>query len=779
MNMNFYLKRILLGFTFCLLLLAGCMGQKKGKTTTKTPAPKPPMTAAEIQQKVQELISKMTLEEKVGQMTQINLNVILKGSYSNQDGTIDTAKLREAVVKYKVGSVLNAINHAYSVETWHKIITQIQDAAMKTPNKIPVIYGIDAIHGVTFTLNSTLFPQNIGIGATRNPELSKLAGEITAKETRASGIRWNFAPVLDVGRMPLWPRFGETYGEDPYLVAQMGTASIIGMEGDGNLNRIDRVASCMKHYLGYSLPWTGKDRTPAYIPERQLREIFLPPFAAAVKAGSSTIMINSSEINGIPVHGDKYLLTDVLRGELGFTGLVVTDWEDIIRLHTKHRIAPTMKEAVRIAINAGIDMSMVPHEDYIENFYKPLIELVNEGKVSKERINEAVSRILTVKYRLGLMENAYPEKDAIAQFGKPEYKAAALEAARESITLLKNKDNILPLPKDKKILVTGPGAKSITSLNGAWSYTWQGNVAKWYPDTAAHIFNAIKSKVSSPSNLLFTRGTKFEGKDYDIKETADLAKSVDYIILCLGEDAYAESPGVIDDLTLPDVQIQLAKALIATGKPIVLVLTEGRPRIVREIEPGIAGILMAYIPGSQGHNAIADVIFGDYNPNGKLPFSYPKFTGDLLTYDHRLSDRITELQPGRMGENGYKPQWPFGFGLSYTKYEYSNLKLSSKTLKGNETLKVTVDVKNVGSKAGKEAVELYTRDHFASVTPAFQRLRKFKKVSINPGQTVTVEFELTKQDLAFIGLDSKSWVVEPGDFDVTIGGLKDTFTYQE
>lgn len=551
------------------------------------------------------------------------------------------------------------------------------------------------------------------------------------------------------------------------------------MEGtDGNLNRIDRVASCMKHYIGYSAPASGKDRTPAYIPERQLREIFLPPFTAAVKANSRTIMINSGEINGIPVHGDKYLLTDVLRNELGFKGVVVTDWEDIIRLHTKHKIAPTMKDAVMIGINAGIDMSMVPHDDYIVNFFNPLVELVKEGKVSEARINEAVERILKLKFEVGLFENAYVEKAAIANFGLPEYKTAALESARESITLLKNSDNILPLAKGKKVLVTGPGAKSVTSLNGAWSYTWQGNVPKYYPDTAAHIYNAIKAKVGA-ANALYMRGTKFEGRDYDIKETAEAAKNVDYVVLCLGEDAYAESPGVIDDLELPEVQQRLAKALYETGKPVIIVLTEGRPRIIREIEPGAKGIVMAYIPGSQGHNAIADVLFGDYNPNGKLPFSYPKFSGDLIPYDHKHSDKVTELSPGRMGDQGYKPQWPFGYGLSYTKFEYSNLKLSNSTLKGAATVKVSVDVKNAGSRAGKEAVELYIRDHFASVTPASQKLKKFKKVSINPGQSVTVEFELSKSDLAFVGLDSKTWVTEPGAFDVMVGGQKAVLNFEE
>jgi beta-glucosidase len=783
MKIKHYLFLISLGvcmFVFTSVFNSAVAQKKsgKGKATSTAPA-KVPMSDSEIDKKVAELLSKMSTEEKVGQMTQVNINVILKGGYGNYDGTIDTALLREAVVTYKVGSILNAL-HGYSIPLWHKIITSIQDeATKKTTNKIPVLYGIDAIHGVTFTSKSTLFPQSIGIGATRNTELSRLAGEVTAKECRASGIRWNFAPVLDVGRMPLWPRFGETYGEDTYLVTQMGVAAIKGMEGNGDLTADTRVASCMKHYLGYSAPLSGKDRTPAYIPERQLREVFLPSFAAAVAAGSHTIMINSSEINGIPVHANKYLLTDVLRNELGFKGVAVSDWEDIIRLHDKHRVASTPKEAVRMGVMAGIDMSMVPH-DY--SFYKLLLECINDGSVPMSRIDEATSRILKLKYQVGLFDNAYPEPSAAKNFGLPEYKTIALDAARESMTLLKNEGNILPLAKDKKVLVTGPGAKSISALNGAWSYSWQGTDIKEYPDTSATIYNAIKAKVGA-ANISYTKGTKFDKREYDIDKTVEAAKNVDYVIVCIGEDAYAESPGSIDNLDLQEVQQKLVKALLASGKPVILVLTEGRPRIIRELEPETKAILMAYVPGSQGHNAIADVLFGDYNPNGKLPFSYPKFSGDLMTYDNKFSDRVTELSPGKMGEGGYKPQWAFGYGLSYTKYEYSNLKLSSKTLKGDGILKVTIDVKNAGQKAGKEAVELYTRDHFASITPSLRRLRKFQKISLNAGETKTVEFELNKKDLAFIGMDEKTFITEPGDFDVIFnvekGTLKDTFTYEQ
>lgn len=768
------LNACLLAFVIALLFSASpTFAQKKSKKSKK--ASVKAYSEEEVQKKVKDLLSKMSVEEKVGQMTQVNLNVVLVNSYGNQDGKIDPELLKKAVVDYKVGSILNAINHAYDIPTWHKVVTQIQDEAQNTPNKIPVVYGIDAIHGVTFTQNSTLFPQNISIGASRNPELAKIAGEVTALECRASGLRWNFAPVLDVGRQPLWPRFPETYGEDTYLVKELGVASIIGMEGDGNLRIPTHVASCMKHYIGYSAPASGKDRTPAYIPERQLREIFLPPFIAAVKAGSETVMINSSEINGVPVHADKYLLTDVLRNELGFKGVAVSDWEDIIRLHTKHKVASTPKEAVKMGVMAGIDMSMVPH-DY--SFYEYLVELVKEGEVPMSRIDEACGRILALKYNLGLFDNPYPEEAAKENFGKAEYKKLALDAAHESIVLLKNKDNVLPLKKGKKILITGPAANSKTCLGGSWSYTWQGDNKKWYPEDWKTILDVIKEK-NGADNIIHTRGTRFERRDFDVAETAEKAKDVDYVIVCIGEDAYAESPGVIDDLALNQIQHKLVSALIAQGTPVIMVLVEGRPRIVHDLVDDVEGIVYAGIPGSQGAQAIVDVLFGDYNPDGILPFTYPAFSGDLMTYDHKFSDRVTELAPGRMGLGGYKPEWPFGFGLSYTSFDYSDLKLSSDKLKGSGKLKVSVTVKNTGSKAGKHAVELYTSDQYASITPSTRRLRKFTKISLEPGKSETVEFELTKEDLAFIGMDAKTFITEEGDFDVIIGDLTKTFKFEE
>lgn len=729
-------------------------------------------TGDEIDKKVQSMIEQMTLEEKVGQMTQINLNMILSNGYGPPWDSIQVDTLRKIMKEKNIGSILNCIDHAYTIEKWHEIVTKIQDVATKeTRLKIPVVYGIDAIHGVTFTKNSILFPHNIALAAGRNLELVQKAESITAMETRASGLRWNFDPVLDVGRQPLWSRFGETFGEDVYLVKTMGAATIRGQQGD-NVNTPTTVAACMKHFIGYSNPTSGKDRSPSIIPDVMLREIFLPPFKAAVEAGVKTVMINSGELNGIPVHSSKYLLTDILRGELGFTGVAVTDWEDVIRLHTRHKIASSHKEAVKIAIDAGIDMSMVPHDF---SFYNLLIELVKEGQITEDRINVSVARILRLKYELGLFENAYPEKAAIANFGKPEYRKVALDAAREAITLVKNEANILPLDKSKKVLVAGPAANSITALNGCWSYSWQGNAAAHYPENSKTILQAFKDKIGE-KNVVYAEGAGFtEAKDLNAAVAA--ARSVDYIVLCLGEDAYAEQPGVIDDLDLPESQLNLAKALYATGKPVVLVFAEGRPRIFRKIEPQAKGILLAYWPGIEGATAIADVAYGDVNPSGKLPFSYPRYTGNLITYDHKFTDVRQELLPGIETNTGYNPQYPFGFGLSYTTFGYSNLSLSSTELTGDNKLTVSVTVKNTGTKVGKEVVELYSRDLFASVTPPQKRLRAFKKVSLEPGQEQKIEFSIDKNDLAFVNNDSKT-VTEPGEFELMVDTLKSNFIYK-
>ena len=730
------------------------------------------LTAQTDSQKADALIKKMTIEEKVGQMTQVTLAVIAKGGWGNQDGALDPAALKKAIIDYKVGSVLNTTAHALSVDKWREVITQIQDEVKNTKLKIPVIYGLDAMHGQTYTLNSTLFPHNVGLAAARNPEMAVAIAKVTAKELRASGVRWNFAPVLDIGRQPLWSRFPETYGEDVYIGKTMGAAVIKAYEEDG-LKNPTAVASCMKHYLAYSAPRNGKDRTPTYMPEIELREYYLPQFREAVKAGSSTIMINSGEINGVPVHVNKYLLIDVLRKELGFQGVIVTDWEDIKRIHERHNVAATPREAVAMAINAGIDMSMVP-SDF--SFYDLLLEAVKKGEVPMSRIDDAVKRILVLKYKVGLFDNPYPEESAKSNFGKAEYQTLALDAAHEAMTLLKNQDNVLPLAKTAKVLVAGPSAQSISALNGAWSYTWQGKEEQWYPTDSKTILQAIIDKLGA-NNVTTTTKKGFEDTaNYDAAKLTAAATRVDVIVLCVGENAYAESPGNTRELALPDDQLALAKAAAATGKPVILVLTEGRPRFITGIEPSMKGILMTYWSGKKTAEAIADVLFGDYNPDGKLPFSYPKSMGEIVLYDRKPTEEVREVFNDNIN-TGYEPLFAFGHGLSYTTFDYSDLTLSSPSLTANSKLTITITVKNTGSRDSKHSVELYTRDMYASITPSMKRLRAFQKISLKAGESRKVIFTIDKNDLAFVNAQLKT-VTEAGDFELMVGDKKAKFNYK-
>jgi beta-glucosidase len=719
-------------------------------------------------QKADALLKQMTLDEKIGQMTQVTLGLVATA----QDGILDPVALKKAIADYKVGSILNVQAHALTVDQWHTVITQIQDEARKTRLKIPILYGLDGIHGQTYTLGSTLFPQNIGMAATREPELAAAVAKVTAKELRASGVRWNFAPVLDCGRQPLWSRFPETYGEDVYIGKTMGAAAVKAYEEDG-LGNPTAVASCLKHYLGYSASRTGKDRTPIYLPEIEMREYYLPQFRAAVAAGASSVMVNSSEINGTPVHASHYLLTDVLRKELGFQGVVVSDWEDIIRLHTRHNVAATPRQAVVLAVNAGIDMSMVP-SDF--SFFDLLKEAVQKGEVPMSRIDEAVTRILIMKFKLGLFDNPYPEAAATANFGKPEYQTLALRCAREAMTLLKNDDDILPLKKGTKILVAGPSALSISALNGAWSYTWQGKEEQWYPKGTMNILGAMAEKFGA-SNLSAAGGAGFSNTDnYDTLQLKRAAAGADVIVLCIGENAYAESPGNIRDLALSDDQVNLAKAAFGTGKPVILVLTEGRPRFITGIAQQAKGILMAYWSGRKTAEAIADVLSGDYNPDGRLPFSYPRSMGEMVLYDRKPTEDVREIFNADMNMTGYDPLFPFGWGLSYTHFEYGDLQLGSKQLKGDEKLTVSIKVRNTGSRDGKHTVELYSHELYASITPNMQRLRAFKKIFLKAGEQQTVTFTLDKDDLAFVNAELKT-VTEPGDFELMIGNKKAGFTY--
>ncbi len=718
--------------------------------------------------KIEALIKKMTIEEKVGQMTNITIGMILKEK--GNEIALDTAKLRNVMIKNKVGSFQNVISHAYTLEQWHKMLNDIQKVNMDESRlKIPMLYAIDAVHGADYTIGSTLFPHNLGLAATRNLDLVKLGAEITAKEVRASGIRYNFSPVLDAGRQPLWPRLAETFGEDAYLVTQMGLSSIKGYEGN-SLKDINHVAACMKHFIGYSFPASGKDRSSAIIPEIMLREYFLPSFKAAIDAGTRTVMINSAEVNGEPVHASKYLLTTLLRKELGFKGVVISDWEDVKKLFERHRVAPTYKEAVYQSVEAGIDLCIVPMD---LDFSKYLIELIKEKRISMERINSSVRRVLKLKFEVGLFNQPFVEEEASKNFGVAAYKQAALDAATESITLLKNKDGILPLAKDKKILITGPAAKSLTTLHGAWSYSWQGTNTNYFSKDLKNIYQAIQIK---NSNVVYQQATDFTSKDLGIDKAVEMAKDADYIVVCLGEDAYAETPGNIDNLDLPMIQQQLVQALSKTNKPIIAVFIQGRPRVIRDIEPLLSGVIMAYWPGSEGGNAIADVLFGDANPSGKLPITYPRFASTFATYDHKWLDEVFEQAEPQIFSYSFNPQYQFGEGLSYTTFSNSAISLSSDTLTNNKPITIKVKVSNTGKMAGKETIEVYSSDLVASVTPSVKRLRKFQKVFLNPGETKELIFTITAKDLAFVGKDLKM-VTEKGAFDILISKEKKRFFY--
>ena len=727
---------------------------------------------------IEALLKKMTVEEKAGQMTQIEIGQITKEGGSNVQ--IDAAKLEKAIVEYKVGSILNVPGHALSVENWWEIIGAIQAASMRTRLKIPNIYGIDSIHGANFVQGGTLFPQEIGMAATWNPALMHKASEITAMETRAAAIPWSFSPVLDIGRQPLWPRFWETFGEDPYLAKVMGASFIRGLEGN-DVSSDKSVASSLKHYIGYSFPLSGRDRTSAWIPENYLREYFLPTFDAAVKSGARTVMVNSAEINGVPGHINKYLMTDILKNELGFNGFIVSDWEDIIKLVTQWKVAKDEKEATMMAINAGIDMSMVP---YKYTFTENLIALVKEKKVSMERIDDAVRRILRVKFELGLFENPMPNPAVKGNFGKPEYSDVSLQAARESLVLLKNDKNILPLSKNKKVFVTGPTADSLISLNNGWTWVWQGSDETLYPKDKMTIQAAIKAKLGG-GNVEFVQGTRLvqppnsnvpttptmTDEEVNVEKAVSGAKNADVVVLCLGEGSYTETPGNLTDLTLSETQLKFAEKIIATGKPVVLVMVEGRPRIINRIADKVSGILLALNPSNEGGRAIADVLFGDYNPNGKLPFTYPRSPNNYLTYDHKLF----EVEDTAFGNVATSPQFDFGTGLSYTNYAYSDLKLSAKSIPMNGEITVSVKVTNTGGRAGKETAILYLRDEVASLAPNGKRVKRFAKIYLDAGQSKTLTFKLNKEDLSFIGINNKP-VVEAGDFTVMVGGLSDKFT---
>jgi beta-glucosidase len=746
--------------------------------------PKPKQTALEL--KVNALMSKMTLEEKVGQMAQITLDVIGKGKdrfSSDEPFTLDEQAMQKALVQYKLGSVLNASNNrARTPQHWLEVITKIQKVAMSNKNAIPVIYGIDAIHGETYTAGATMFPQQIGQAATFNRELVYKGAEITAYETRASSIPWAFSPLLDLGADPRFPRQWESFGEDPYLITELGKQMVYGFQGkDNNIANPTKVAASIKHFLGYQVPVSGKDRTPAIISDQALREYHLPPFKAAIEAGARTIMINSGLINGVPVHANYKILTKLLKEELGFKGLVVTDWGDIENLYKRDRVAKDNKEAVMMAINAGIDMSMVAYQ--YEPFCDDLIALVKEGKVKQSRIDDAVRRILIVKYELDLFNKPTTNIKDYPKFGSVEFEQASQQAATESITLLKNNDNVLPLKKSAKILVTGPNANSMRTLNGAWTYSWQGEKVEDFAAKYNTILEALQNKVGK-ENVTYLPGVsyKMDGKYYEeyadqLEETIAAAKNADVVVLCLGENSYTETPGNLSDLYLSDLQTELAQKLAATGKTIILVLNEGRPRIISKFEQKMAAIVQTYLPGNFGGNALADILYGDANPSGKLPYTYPQFPNALFTYYHKPSES-RETTEGIYNYNAdYNPQYVFGHGLSYTTFSYSDIKLSSSTLKKGQTLTISVNVSNTGKVTGKESVLLFITDLVASdISPDVKRLKGFDKIELKAGETKTVTFKITPEDVAFVNSELKK-VTEPGEFEIQLGNQKIKFNY--
>ncbi|WP_316823604.1 glycoside hydrolase family 3 N-terminal domain-containing protein [Pedobacter gandavensis] len=739
------------------------------------------------QAKAEALLKKMTIEEKVGQMAQITLDVIGKGKgryESDEPFGLDEKELQRVLVKYHVGSVLNTSNNrARTPQVWYNIISKIQNVAMKqTPNKIPVIYGVDEIHGATYTVGATMFPQQIGQAATFNRSLVKTGASITAYETRASSIPWNFAPLLDIGSDPRFPRQWESFGEDPYLIKELGVAAVKGYEGeDGKVSHPEKVASSIKHFLGYQVSVSGKDRTPAFISDQALREYHLPPFKAAIDAGAKTIMINSGIINGIPVHANYHILTELLKEELNFKGLVVTDWGDIENLYKRDRIAKDDKEAIMLAINAGIDMSMIAYN--YETFCDNLLALVKEGKVKESRIDDAVRRILWVKYELNLFEKPTTNPKDYPKFASKEFEHAAYQTAAESITLLKNTDQILPLAKGNKILVAGPNANSMRTLNGAWTYSWQGEKVEEFAAKYNTILEALQNKAGK-ENVTYFPGVsyKMDGKYYEeyadqMEETIAAAKDADLIVLCLGENSYTESPGNMNDLYLSDLQTELAQKLAATGKKVILVLNEGRPRVISKFEKKMAAVVQTYLPGNYGGDALADVLYGVVNPSGKLPYTYPQFPNALFTYYHKPSENKGTTEGVYNYDADYNPQYVFGAGLSYTTFKYDQLKLSSNTLKKGETLTITVNVSNTGKLAGKESVLLFTSDLYATlITPDVKRLRGFEKIDLKAGETKTVTFKIQPEDLAFINTENKA-VTEEGEFTLQIADQKINFNY--
>ena len=759
-------KKLALASVLCTGVCLTAGGQK--------PAPAIPSDPV-IEAHIQEWLKKMTLEEKIGQMCEITIDVVSDFEASKKNGfTLNPAMLDTVIGKYKVGSLLNVpLSVAQKKEKWAEAIKQIQDLSMKEIG-IPCIYGVDQIHGTTYTLDGTMFPQGINMGAAFNRELTEKAAAISAYETKAGCIPWTYAPVVDLGRDPRWSRMWENYGEDCYVNAEMGKASVRGFQGsDPNHIGEYNVAACMKHYMGYGVPVSGKDRTPSSISRSDMREKHFAPFLAAIRQGALSVMVNSGVDNGVPFHANRELLTEWLKEDLNWDGMIVTDWADINNLCTRDHIAATKKEAVKIAINAGIDMSMVPYE---VSFCDYLKELVQEGEVPMSRIDDAVARVLRLKYRLGLFENPYWDIKKYNKFGSEEFARVALQAAEESEVLLKNEGNILPLAKGTKILLAGPNANSMRCLNGGWSYSWQGHLA----DQCAGAYNTIYESLCNKygkENIIYEPGVTYapykndnwwEENQPEIEKSVAAASRADVIIACIGENSYCETPGNLTNLTMSENQRNLVKALTATGKPVILILNQGRPRIINDIVPLAKAIVNVMLPSNYGGDALANLLAGDANFSGKMPFTYPKHINALANYDYKPCENMGQMGGNYNYDSVMDVQWEFGFGLSYTTYSYSNLKVDKTSFTADDVLTVSVDVTNTGKVAGKESVLLYSKDLVASSTPDNIRLRNFEKIELNPGETKTVTMQLKGSDLAFVGYDGK-WRLEKGDFKLKCG----------
>ena len=728
-----------------------------------------------IEAQVEQTLKKLTLEEKVGQMMEL-VTDLFGANDKNGVFYIDEHKTDSILSRYKIGSILNAPNTcAPTAKQWEKYISQIQKISMKRIG-IPCVFGLDQNHGSTYTQDGTLFPQNINVAATFNREIARRSAEATAYETRAVSVPWTYSPTVDLGRDARWPRIWENFGEDCYLSSEMGSSMVRGFQGE-DPNHIDQyhISACMKHFMGYGVPWTGKDRTPAYISPFDLREKHFAPFLAGLQAGALTVMVNSASVNGLPMHANKEFLTGWLKEQTGWDGVLVTDWADVNNLYTREMIAKDKKDALRIAINAGIDMIMEPYSCDACGY---LIELVKEGKIPMSRIDDACRRVLRMKYRLDLFKNPTQKLKNYPKFGGEEFAKLALEGATESMVLLKNEklqdgNSVLPLAKGKKILLTGPNANQMRCLDGGWSYTWQGHRTDEFAGKYNTIYEAFCNQYGK-ENVVLNQGVTYnetgkywEENEPQIQGAVDAAKNVDVIVACIGENSYTETPGNLTDLWLSENQRNLVKELAKTGKPVILVLNEGRPRLIADIEPLAQGIIDILIPGNMGGDALANLVSGKSNFSGKMPYTYPKEINSLANYDFKKSEEVGTMEGAYDYNAKITQQWGFGHGLSYTSYQYSNLKVSQSDFGHGDIIKVSVDVKNTGKVAGKESVLLFSSDLIASMLPDGRRLRAFDKIELQPGETKTVTFNLNADDLAFVGYDGK-WVLEEGDFKLMI-----------